>query len=289
MEQKMQKYQPRQEQAAILDRAMTHIKAVPYRVTARWLFYRLLQDGIYQEKEDYHGRFLPLAAKARKNFYSEWRPWTLADDTREAIPGGEGFYTPFDWLEAVRDYLKFEKVKWLNQKHYVEIWFEAAAMVGQFRHYTEEIPLLAFHGDVSIPEKWVTAKRLEKASQQYELPIVVIYFGDDDDKGWAIPQSALADIREWCDAEFKFVRGGLNKGDAERLGIPGNPEKPNNYQWEALDDKQAGQLITDTVGHYYSREVLAAVREEEDQVTKKFHDKFEGFIDDWDSLEEMPL
>lgn len=275
-------YKPRAEQEGILRIALGHVNSVPYAVTARWLFYRLLQDGIYHGKDAYHGLFLPLTAKARKSFYDGWRPWTLADDTRQVIPGGDGFDDPEEWLEAVKDQLGFSKTKWLNQDYYVEIWFEAAAMVGQFRHYTEEIPLFAFHGDVSIPEKWATAKRLEQASDRYGLPVVVIYFGDDDEKGWLIPKAALADIREWCRVDFEFVRGGLNEGDGESLGIPENPEKPGSYQWEALSDEDAGRIITEIVGSFYKKEALADIRQEEEEVTKKFQDKFEDFIADWD-------
>ena len=62
----MATYQPRAEQANILDQALAHIRSVPYDVSARWLFYRLLQDGLYRVKEDYHGKFLPLTAKPAK-------------------------------------------------------------------------------------------------------------------------------------------------------------------------------------------------------------------------------
>ena len=72
-------YTPRREQITILDSAMEHINSVPYVVSARWLFYRLLQDSFYHEKGDYHSRFLPLTSKVRKNFYGLWRPDTLAD------------------------------------------------------------------------------------------------------------------------------------------------------------------------------------------------------------------
>lgn len=275
-------YNPRAQQARILDIALKYVNSVPYAVTARWLFYRLLQDGIYHGKDAYHSLFLPLTAKARKSSYGGWRPWTLADDTREVIAGGGGFDDPEEWLEAVKDQEKFNKAKWLNQEYYVEIWFEAAAMAGQFRHYTEEIPLLAFRGDVSIPEKWKTAKRLEAVSSRYDLPIVVIYFGDDDPKGWDIPKAALADIDDWCSAGFEFIRAGLNKGDGQRLGIPENPEKPSTYQWEALNDEDAGRIITEAVGRYYKKEALADIRKEETEVTEKFRDKFEDFIADWD-------
>lgn len=176
-------------------------------MTARWLFYRLLQESTYRGKDAYHSLFLPLTAKARKSFYAGWQPWTLADDTRQVIEGGNGFDDPLEWLEAVQDQLRFEKAKWHTQDYYLEIWFEAAAMLGQFRHYTEEIPLFAFHGDVSIPGKWATAKRLEQAHRRYGLPVVVLYFGDDDPKGWEIPKEALADIRkEEAEVTSKFQK-----------------------------------------------------------------------------------
>lgn len=275
-------YQPRKEQAIVLDKAMAHIQSVPYSVSARWLFYRLLQDSIYHHKDDYHARFLPLTAKARKRFYDDWRPWTLADDTRQVIPGGNGFDSVTEWLNAIPNQLRFHKNKWLNQDYYVELWFEAAAMVGQFEYYTEEIPLLAFRGDISIPEKWATAKRLEGANRQYGLPMIIIYFGDDDPKGWEIPKSALADIQAWCNVEFDFIRGGLNPGDAERLGIPTNPDKPGTYQWEALTDEQAGNLITSTIDRYYSKEGLADIKAEQDEITGKFQNAFRDLIARWE-------
>jgi len=37
-------YKPHAKEAGILDRAMEHVKSVPYRVTPRWLFYRVFRD-----------------------------------------------------------------------------------------------------------------------------------------------------------------------------------------------------------------------------------------------------
>ena len=52
-------YKPHGKSKLTLDRAMGYIQAVPYRVTLRWLFYRLLQDGTYSSKQDY-GQLKPL-------------------------------------------------------------------------------------------------------------------------------------------------------------------------------------------------------------------------------------
>jgi len=105
---------------------------------------------------------------------------------------------------------------------------------------------------------------------------------DDDPKGFDIPKAALADIREWSDAEFEFVRVGLNEGDGKRLGIPANPEDPGHYQWEALGDDQAGEMITEAVSRYYSKEALAVIKAEQAEITAKFHDRFGEFIDAWE-------
>jgi len=46
-------YTPTPKSAFILDRASHWAQSVPYRVTARWVFYRLLQEGTYGKKAGY--------------------------------------------------------------------------------------------------------------------------------------------------------------------------------------------------------------------------------------------
>jgi len=49
---------PHAKEMGILDRGMEHIKSLTYRVTAKWLFYRLLQDGFYHDKKEHGARRL---------------------------------------------------------------------------------------------------------------------------------------------------------------------------------------------------------------------------------------
>lgn len=279
-------WQPRPEAVAILASGLRHVQSVPYDVSARWLFYRLLQEGIYTTKEDYHGRFLPLTAKARKNFYGGWTPETLADDTRAIIEAGGGYDSPTDWLRAILNYERYNAAKWTNQDYYIECWFEAKAMRGQFEYYTRHIPLLPFGGDISIRPKWDTAKRLEEMWYRYEKPVVILYFGDDDPKGQLIPLSALADIEAWCAIPFEYKRVGLMPGQGEELGIAENPEKPGCYQWEALDDAQAGDIIQDAIGGYWNADGLEATEADEQAETEKFHGRFGKFVDDYNDEED---
>ena len=72
----MAQYNPSYEVALILRRALDHTRSVEYGVTARWVFYRLLQDGTLHEKGDYK-RLLSYLSKALKRFYGGWHPSPL--------------------------------------------------------------------------------------------------------------------------------------------------------------------------------------------------------------------
>ena len=128
------------------------------------------QDGFLQVKSDYK-RLLGYLSKARKRFYGPWRPGTLADDSTAAVVRCDGFESGQDWVDALGHRLSCKLERWRSQAVYVEVWFEAAAMGSQFAHHTNEnITLLAFHGDVSIPEKWKAARRLARRWLELRKP-----------------------------------------------------------------------------------------------------------------------
>lgn len=280
-------YNPTGKTREILESAMAHVREAQYRVTARWVFYRLLQDGTLQLKSDYK-RLLGYLSKARKGFALDWRPDTLADDTRAPILSqrrghyqfyerGPSFLSPKSWLETVKRELNCPLDRWATQPNYVEVWFEAAAMQGQFLfHANENVPLLAFHGDVSIPAKWEAALRLARRIETGKTA-KVLYFGDLDEKGIQIPESAADDVRRFLwdlggrdlADKFEFTRVGLNVDHPSRYGIPENPERPGTYQWEGLDDAGAQELIS-TVEQYLDLDAFQAVQDREDEATEKF-------------------
>jgi len=216
----------------ILDYATAKLQSVPYKPSSRWLFYQLVQAGLIPK--DKSSKFDYLLSRARKSFYGQWRPDSLADTIRECDFRGDG-YCQFAYQ------MDTNKL----QQYYVQLWFEAEAMLEQFKHYTSEyrVSLVPFRGDCSIPIKWEIAKKLEDAHRKYGKQIKILYFGDFDPKGLQIFDSAVKDIKAWCKVPFEVERIGLTLNQAVEYGIPDNPNKPNTYQWEALDDKKAGNLI----------------------------------------------
>ena len=271
-------YNPHGKTEKILAAAWEHLQSVPYKPSARWLFYRLLQDGFYSKKGDYKNQFIPVLSSARKEFYGPWRPDSLIDEGRTPLVRASGDPTVDDWAHGVEQYgIRCELDHFHEQAAYVLLLYEANAMTSQFEHYTERVDLFPCGGQPSIPYKWDIAKHIEQAAGKYDKPVTVLYFGDYDEAGENIEQAALTDIEAWCRVPFESVRCGLNDGDGERFGIPENPEKPGEYQWEALDDATAGRLIRDSVAVYVSAGVIREIEQREAEAEAELRAYLSGF------------
>lgn len=292
----MKEYNPTPRIARILEWILTKVEEVPYRVTLRWAFYRGVQE-LGLTKEDY-GNFKGWTSRARKSFWNGWRPWTLADDTRGIIELGTGFDNFEDWVDSLKDekptYEKFSK-----QENIVMIWFEAQAMRQQFMYYAApyHIPLAPFRGDPGPDFKWRVAELLNEITKENpNKPIVILYFGDYEPlgntgsrgKGIRIPKDALKDIKPWFQTlwinenegsksvpAINFVRCGLNPEHIESWGLPQNPKRPNEYQWEALDDAQASELIVESIKKYWSQADIKKVEQREEKDAKRWKKAFE--------------
>jgi hypothetical protein len=259
----MSDWKPRPDSVAMLDYAMAQIKSVPYKVSSRWVFYRVLQAGLIPDKS-FITKFDYLTSRARHSFYGDWRPDTLEDSVRNTFFNGElsvGYDVQLDSIE--------------DQPYYVQLWYEARAMHRQFSYYTRpyRVSLVPFAGDVSIKIKWDLAKKLEQIYETYGKPIQILYFGDHDPKGYKILESALRDIRAWCKIPFSLERVGLTAEQARLFKIPEQPDKPGCFQWEALNDEQAKELILTSLDHYQDP-VSEELLDQEKDIETKLHESF---------------
>jgi hypothetical protein len=273
-------YSPNTKGREILDAAWKFISQVPYKVTTRWLFYQLLQAGFYSSKDDYSNKCIPLLSRARHSFYEGWRPNTLVDDRRESIDHTGGYHNIQEWVKSFSEGgFICDLDHFYRQDQYIEVWYEAEAMSRQFQHYIEKIVLRPFSGMPSISYKWTIAKDLEEKHSRYEKPIIILYFGDYDQAGLTIPETSIADIRKWCDVDFQVDRRGLNRGDEIRYNIPENIDKPGAYQWEALPDKAAGEIITNSIKEYIDTRHIGISSKDGWKAARLFNDYVAGFSD----------
>ena len=273
-------YKPQKMVAEILDWALQKVKSVPYEVSLRWLFYQVLQEkGL---TKDSYKKFISYTATARKRFWNGWNPTTLVDDSREILFSGSGYASPRNWVESFKEYNCI-----LDKRHDQEsitvIMFEAQAMRAQFEHYSVPffVTLVPFKGDASINLKWKIAKWLEQISAEYHKPINVLYFGDLDPKGLEIPENAMRDIRSWCSAPFNYKRIGLTQEHIDRWYIPDNPERPGQYQWEALSDVAAKELIEGTLIGMVNLTKIHIIRERETEAKTSFCERLDELLDQY--------
>lgn len=275
-------YQPRKKNRAILARAWEIVNSVEYQVSGRWVFYQLLQEGYYKNKEHYQ-RWCEVSSKARHAEYEGWKPDTLTDETREAIYRGNGFDDGKEWLQALAEQLSCKLTKWHSQPNYIELWFEARAMTQQFRHYTKHITLRPMGGQPSVPYKYQAAQEIGQAWFTYQKPVKVLYFGDYDKGGLTIQNTILEDITYWCDVDFEFIHCGLTQEQATHYKVPENFEKPGNYQWEALSDSAAREIISTAISAYVDYDAFEKTETQETHVSDWIKSKLLTLIDEYDS------
>jgi hypothetical protein len=245
--------------------ARKHIASVPYAVSQRWVFYRLLQDGIYRSKGD-STKFCDQASKFRHD--GTWPADLLIDETRKAVYRGISKANSTEeiienLLDPERLSFRFYDSHFIKQRRYVEIWFEARAMLGQFQHYTSDIVLRPFGGMTSIPMKYKAAKELEELANQFEKPALILYFGDSDEAGKKIYDASTTGGKgflKWCDADVEVKWCGLNADQARAMDVPENPDKPGDFQWEALTDDQAREIIGHALQEHVDLDEIEAAR-----------------------------
>ena len=269
-------------EAEILDAGWRHIQSVPYKVSTRWLFYRLLQDGYYKGKNDYKNNFTKLFSRARHTGQGSWAPDSLEDEGRSIIWRADGCENEAEAVDRMRVNVLEAAYVPLNhfyrQENYVEIWYEANAMTSQFEHYTRDVDLVPMAGSASISHKWKIAKRLEDAALTYDKPIVILYFGDEDAAGHVIQKTIEKDVGRWSDEPFKIVWAGLTLDQAEQYGIPENFEK-KGYQWEALPDDAAREIITAAVDEYIDTDLILEARTDAQKFAEGWREKLEIAFD----------
>ncbi len=307
----MSEYKPRPEAADLLDWMLEEIQSVPYEVTLRWAFYQAVQKRGLQ-KGDY-GRVKNLAAQARKSFYNGWNPTTLVDDTRKIEKNGHGYDDFEDWLKAMKEYEPTYEI-YSKQDNIVMLWFEAHAMQRQLEYYASpyRVSYVAFKGDPSINFKWNIAEYLASLYKRYKKPIIILYFGDYEAdkesgsraKGLTIPINAFHDISGWflgilerdgaikredwehnLSSVIRMERIGLNLEHIEEWSLPENPERPGEYQWEALNDEQAGSLITTAIETNWDKQAVRENIEDEQRGTARWLKMFDTMNQDEETEE----
>ncbi len=273
--------------ADLLDRALEIVNSVPYTVTLRWLFYNLHQEGWFEgDKAKQYKNFSDTMSRLRHSpdeFLERW-PIELADDRRDPIHYTEWYRSPQEWLAAAANEISCNVDNMVGQANYIMIAFEAEAMQRQFVHYAGPygVSLWPFSGMTSIPYKKRMARHIEIMARRFNLPVIILYFGDYDDAGQIIGESSFRHVRKWCGYRFDAFRVGLTLGQVRKYNIPSDINNPGKYQWEALPDQAAKEVITEALDRVIDRSIIKEIEKAENDTTQKAREALRGVINDLD-------
>lgn len=273
------------ETQAVLDRAYEFVQEVEYKISLRYIFYKLLQEGYYEDKIKGYGNLKDLLRRARKELKDNWTPDTLCDESRKRIYRTGGKRDIQECKDSILDEIVnsisecFVLDHFYQQEVYLEIWFEARGMVNQFRHYTRNIDLVPMSGDASIPYKWDIAKNLEDCKSRYVKDIIILYFGDSDFKGHEIMRAVQVDVEYWSDVPFTIEWCGITKKQAKKYKVPENPYKPKQFQWAALPDKVAGKIIQSSIAKYLDVDLIDQIRSDAEPFILEWEDNIRDALD----------
>lgn len=280
---------PTAKNARILDRALEIVQGVPYPVTLRWLFYNLFQEGYFSGQKPSakakvkalaYGNFSKLLSRLKHSpieFQEKW-PFELADDRRDPLHFTAWHRTAQEWLDSEIKHASCLIDKMITQDRYVMIAFEAEAMQSQFIHYTQDygVSLWPFSGMASIPYKKAMAKHITLIRKYFNLPVVLLYFGDLDPAGRQIPETSFRHVRKWAGVNFEAYRAGLNEEHVKKYHVQDDPDRPGKYQWEAVSDKAAAEIITGALDAILHLDAIREIVRQEETVTTKAREALAG-------------
>jgi len=181
-------------------------------LSPRWIYY-----GLFDTPDAKQQRFLiQVLNKARKDRRELIKRDLVTDDTRK----------PIKWQcnDSLNDFiqgLNYTRNIWVDQPIYIEVWMEDEASLQAIRRSPKEI-LQEYmtnarycKGFNSIGAMWQSYKEFKKLNK----PILILYYGDLNPSGWAIPVVIVRQFQEMgLDIELK--RRALNPNQLADLDIP---------------------------------------------------------------------
>jgi len=203
-------------------------------LTVRQLYYQLVSKLTIPNALKYYQKVSRVGAAMRRH---EIIPWaSIEDRTRRTIDKrGISDVQAFvnEQMESFLDYRYYHRCYVQNQDNYVEVAVEKDALSSILSEaiYFYCTRLNIVKGQVSATMLNDMAERFERAVFNGQNPIL-LYLGDFDPTGIAIPESIQRDLWEYHGVEVELRRVGLNPEHIKQYNLPesfdaAKPSDPN--------------------------------------------------------------
>lgn len=213
----------------IIAHAKQIVEDNPHPMTLRNLHYQLVsQRPEYKNTKDDYGRLGTLTAQARRDGLF---PRLL--DTDRGISRPASWDSPGEIMRSALSSFRMDRQQ--NQDYRIYVATEKGGTEAQLERlvHGRGIPVLALGGQSG--EELVTDVADEIAdceiSGDCEKPVIIIYSGDFDPSGLAIPRNFKSRL-EYRGVKVEVIRVGINHEDLEDLVASYNPVKPKDPNYK---------------------------------------------------------
>ncbi len=193
------------------------------RISIRHLFYRCANAGLIEKTENAYGQLRGHLVKWRKE---RLIPFSAFSDGTRYYYGQDVFNNLGEYIQHCATFYRLNL--WQHSDYYVQIWVEKDAIGAAVDRLAREWNLLTFicRGDPSLSALADAAETFKrKRTSGYKS--VILYLGDYDESGLAIPKTIRDTFRNHFDCDVEVIRVGVNGDHIKRYDLPTRPAKGN--------------------------------------------------------------
>jgi hypothetical protein len=232
-------------------------------ISIRHLFYRCANSGLIEKTEKSYNTF--------RSHLVRWREQRIIPFNN--FIDGTRYHYGTDCFNDLGEYLRhcaagYRRNLWQYADHYVEVWTEKDAIAAAVNRIAQNWNLLTFvcRGDPSMSSLHSCATTFNAHRRNGKQP-VILYLGDYDESGLAIPKTIRKKLITNHDCEVEVIRVGINEDHIKTFSLPTRPPK-GDRRGESINRA----VDIDAMKPEHLRQILAH--------------EIESFIDPW-ALEKM--
>ncbi len=190
-------------------------------ISIRHLFYRCANSGLIEKTEkDYN---------SLRSHLVKWREQRLI--AFDNFIDGTRYHYGRDNFNDLGEYLRYCAAAyrlnlWKDSDYYIEVWTEKDAIAAAVHTIAQEWNLRTFvcRGDPSM-SSLDSCSRTFNANRKAGYKPVVLYLGDYDESGLAIPKTIREKLKKNHDCDVELIRVGINQDHILRFNLPTRPAK----------------------------------------------------------------
>jgi hypothetical protein len=269
------------------------INAANYRVSVRFIFYRLVGNFGYPKTEKDYKNLAELLVKARRARLIDFRD--IADSDPALAPGATGWRNRAHFLNYRKSVNGYTLDPGLDQPFEIELWSEDAGSVPMLAEITRGLPI-TIYSTGGFSSVTVTHEIAERVMER-EVPTIFLHIGDYDPSGESIFKSMSQDVGafisdelgcDWDDEtgetynaedndgpDFRPIRVALTREQADMWQLETAPPKASDsrsrnwvgetVQVQAMTEEQMREVVERAIYEYLDMEKIEELRDRSEE------------------------